>query len=471
MPVLAALLLAAASGVPAPTLVITNARVADGSGGPLVEGRAVVVARDTIVAIEDAARYAPPAGARLLDVHGQVVAPGFVDLHSHAPESLLEHPDAASQVRQGITTSVGGQDGGCACPLGEYFLKLERGGIALNVASSAGLGWLRAQVLGQDDRRPARPDEVRKMKALLEAELRSGAFGLSSGLEYEPDSFAATDEIVELARGVAPWGGYYASHVRDEGAQVIESYRELAEISRRAGVPGHVSHMKLGSVSSWGRMAEYQALAKEVDAGGGPRLTGDCYAYDFWHSTLRVLVLSRRYDEPAAVRRSLDDNGGPENIILARYAPDPSYEGKSLAQLAREQGTDPYGLYMRLIRETEPQRRRPEWGDEVEGILGISMREEDIRDFYRDPRVAVSSDGAIDGQHPRGAGAMPRFLARYVRAAGVLSLEEGLRRDLIKNMRSTIGAPAITEPATPAFRILRRCMRSLLERGRACPLL
>ena len=428
MPALAALLLAAASGLPAPTLVITNARVADGGGGPLLAGRAVVVARDTIVAVEDAARYVPPAGVRVLDARGQVVAPGFVDLHSHAPENLLAHPDAASQVRQGITTSVGGQDGGCACPLGEYFLKLERAGVALNVASSAGFGWLREQVLGQDQKRPARPDEIEKMQALLEAELRSGAVGLSTGLEYEPDSFAPTEEIVALARVVQPWGGFYASHVRDEGAKVIESFREIAEISRRAGVPGHISHMKLGSVSSWGRMPEYQALVKSVDAAGGPPLTGDCYAYDFWHSTLRVLVLSRRYDDAAEVKRGIDDNGGPENIILARYAPDPSYAGKSLAQLAREQGTDPYSLYMRLVRETDPQRRRPEWGENVESILGISMREEDVRDFYRDPRVAVSSDGDIEGRHPRGAGAMPRFLARYVRGAGVLSLAEGVRR-------------------------------------------
>ena len=420
--------LALASVVPQPTLVFLNARLADGSGGPIAAGRAVVVARDTIVAVEDTRRFTPPLGARVVDAKGLVLAPGFIDMHSHADSGILAHPDAASQVRQGITTALGGQDGGCQCPLGEYFLKLERSGSTLNVASTVGFGWLREQAMGEDVRRPARPDEIEKMKALLDLELRGGGLGLSSGLEYEPDSFAPTEEIAEVAGVARRYGGFYVSHVRDEGAKVIESYRELLEIVRRAGIPGQFSHMKLGSVSSWGRMPEYQALLKEVDAAGGPRITGDCYPYDFWHSTLRVLVLSRRYDDPAEVRRGVDDNGGPENILLARYAPDPSREGKSLAQIAKERQHDPYVLYMEMIRETDPKNRKPEWGDDVEGILGVSMREQDIRDFYRDPRVMVSSDGAIGGAHPRGAGAFPRFLGRYVREAQVVSLAEAVRK-------------------------------------------
>ncbi len=412
----------------APTLVITNAQLADGGGGPIVGGRAVVVARDTIVSIQDAAGYEPPSGVRVIDAKGLVLAPGFIDMHSHADSGLLENPDAASQVRQGITTALGGQDGGCECPLGDYFLKLERSGSALNLASMVGFGWLRQQAMGDDNRRPARPDEIERMQALFEAELRVGGFGLGSGLEYEPDSFSTTDEVVEVARVAKRYGGFYISHVRDEGAKVIESYRELTEIARRAGIPGQLGHMKLGSVSSWGRMPEYRALMTEVDAAGGPRITGDCYPYNFWQSTLRVLVLSRRYDDPAEVKRGIDDNGGPENILLARYAPNPSYEGKSLARIAKELRKDAYVLYMELIRETDPATRKPEWGEDPEGILGVSMREEDIRDFYRDPRVMVSSDGAIGGEHPRGAGAFPRFLGRYVREAMVLTLEEGVRR-------------------------------------------
>lgn len=425
-PILVALLLASPS--PELSLVLMHARVADGSGAALEPDRAVVIAGDTIVAVEDAARYAPPPGARVIDAKGLVLAPGFIDTHSHGDSGILERPGAETQVRQGITTALGGQDGGCECPLGDFFARLESSSIALNLASTAGFGTLREQAMGEDNRRPARPAEIEKMKALLEAELKAGAFGLSSGLEYEPGSYATTNEIVEVAKVVKPYGGFYISHVRDEGAKVIESYRELVEISRRAGIPGQFSHMKLGSVSSWGRMPEYQALVKEVDAAGGPRITGDCYPYTFWQSTLRVLVLSRRYDDLGDVKRGVDDNGGPDNIQLARYAPNPSFEGKSLAQIAKEQGKDPYAVYMEMIRETEPKNRKPEWGDHVEGILGISMREEDIRSFYADPRVMVSSDGEIHGAHPRGAGAFPRFLARYVREAKVISLEEGVRR-------------------------------------------
>lgn len=418
----------AAAPLPAPTLVLTHARLADGTGAALRAERAVVVSGDSILAIEDARRYRPPAGARVIDVKGLVVAPGFIDTHSHVDAGILAQPAAATQVRQGITTALGGQDGGCHCPLAGFYAQLEAGGLSLNVASLAGLGTLREQVMGRDDRRPARPDEVERMKALLETELQAGAFGLSSGLEYEPDSFATTDEIVELAKLVKPHGGLYVSHVRDEGARVIESYRELVEIARRAGVPGQISHMKLGSPRSWGRMGEYRALMKEADAAGGPRITGDCYPYVFWQSTLRVLVLSRRYDDLAEVRRGIDDSGGPENIRIARYAPRPAYEGQSLAQIAREQGGDPYRLYSEMIRETEPGNRRAEWGDDPERILGYSMREPDVREFYRDPRVMVASDGAIDGAHPRGAGAFPRFLARYVREARVVSLAEGVRK-------------------------------------------
>jgi N-acyl-D-amino-acid deacylase len=413
---------------PAPSLIIRGARIADGSGGPLLTGKAILVAGDTIRAIVADATLKAPAGVRVIDAKGMVVAPGFIDMHTHADGQILERPDASTQVRQGITTALGGQDGGSKLPLGEFLDKVEKNGTAINLASTVGFGSLRKKAMGDDNRRAARPEEIAKMKELLDQDMRDGGFGLSSGLEYEPDSFSTTDEIVEVAKVVKPYGGFYISHVRDEGAKVIDSYRELIEISRRAGIPGQFSHMKLGSVSSWGRMAEYQALVKQADASGGPRITGDCYPYTFWHSTLRVLVLSRRYDDPVDVKRGVDDNGGPENILLSRYAPDPSLEGKSLAEIAKAKGTDPYTLYMDLVRTTDPSHRDPGLGDDTEGILGRSMREEDIASFYADPRVTVSSDGQIAGSHPRGAGAFPRFLARYVRDGKVVSLEEGVRK-------------------------------------------
>jgi N-acyl-D-amino-acid deacylase len=419
-----ALLLAASPG---PTLVITNARIADGTGGPLLDGKVILISGDTITAIVEAKGFVTPKGARVVKAKGMVVAPGFIDMHSHADGQILKRPDASTQVRQGITTALGGQDGACQCPLGDFFVKVGKGGTAINLASLAGFGTLREEAMGDDNRRPARPDEVAKMKELLEAQMHAGAFGLSSGLEYEPDSFSTTDELVELAKVVKPYGGFYVSHVRDEGLKVIESYRELVEIAGRAGIPAHISHMKLGSRSSWGRFPEYTALMKEADA-KGLKITGDCYPYDFWYSTLRSLVLSRRYDDPVDVKRGVDDNGGPDNILLTRYAPNPSYEGKSLARIAQERDTDPYTIYMEMIRETDPKTRKAEWGDDAEGILGASMREEDIRSFYRDPRVMVSTDGEIDGSHPRGAGSYPRFLARYVREAKLVSLEEAVRK-------------------------------------------
>ena len=420
-----ALLFAAAQ--PAPTLVITNARIADGAGGPILSGKVVVVSGDTITRIADQKKWKTPAGVREIDGTGLVLSPGFIDMHNHSDSRILEKPGAESQVRQGITTFVGGQDGGSQVPLAPFFEKAEKAGMAINMASTVGFGSLRSKVMGDDWRRAARPDEIAKMKALLDQDMKDGAFGLSSGIEYEPDSYSTTDELVEVAKTIKPYGGYYVSHVRDEGAHVLDSWRELMTIAERAGIPGQISHIKFGSVSAWHQFPKYTELMKEADA-KGLKITVDCYPYNFWHSTLRVLVLSRRYDDLTDVKRGVDDNGGPENIILTDYLPDPSVVGKSLAQIAKEKNMDPYQLYMQMIRETDPSTHK--WGEheDVESILGISMQEEDIKGFYKDPRVMVSSDGAIDGAHPRGAGTYPRFLGRYVREFKVVPLEEGVRK-------------------------------------------
>jgi len=410
-----------------PTLVITNARIADGGGGPIVFGKVVVISGDTIIKITDQKKWKTPAGVREIDGSGLVLSPGFIDTHNHSDSKILEKPGAESQVRQGITTFVGGQDGSSQVSIAAFFEKAEKTGMAINMASTVGFGSLRSKVMGDDWRRAARPDEIVKMKTLLDQDMKDGAFGLSSGIEYEPDSYSTTDELVEVAKTIKPYGGYYVSHVRDEGAHVLDSWRELMTIAERASIPGQISHIKFGSVSAWHEFPKYTELMKQADA-KGLKITADCYPYNFWHSTLRVLVLSRRYDDLNEVKRGVDDNGGPENIILTGYLPDPSVVGKSLAQIAKGKNMDPYQLYMQMIRETDPSTHQ--WGEnqEVESILGISMQEEDIQGFYKDPRVMVSSDGAIDGAHPRGAGTYPRFLGRYVREFKVVSLEEGVRK-------------------------------------------
>ena len=410
-----------------PTLIITNARIADGGGGPIVFGKVVVISGDTIIKITDQKKWKTPAGVREIDGSGLVLSPGFIDTHNHSDSKILEKPGAESQVRQGITTFVGGQDGSSQVSIAAFFEKAEKTGMAINMASTVGFGSLRSKVMGDDWRRAARPDEIVKMKTLLDQDMKDGAFGLSSGIEYEPDSYSTTDELVEVAKTIKPYGGYYVSHVRDEGAHVLDSWRELMTIAERSSIPGQISHIKFGSVSAWHEFPKYTELMKQADA-KGLKITADCYPYNFWHSTLRVLVLSRRYDDLNEVKRGVDDNGGPENIILTGYLPDPSVVGKSLAQIAKGKNMDPYQLYMQMIRETDPSTHQ--WGEnqEVESILGISMQEEDIQGFYKDPRVMVSSDGAIDGAHPRGAGTYPRFLGRYVREFKVVPLEEGVRK-------------------------------------------
>jgi len=354
-----------------PTLIITNARIADGGGGPIVFGKVVVISGDTIIKITDQKKWKTPAGVREIDGSGLVLSPGFIDTHNHSDSKILEKPGAESQVRQGITTFVGGQDGSSQVSIAAFFEKAEKTGMAINMASTVGFGSLRSKVMGDDWRRAARPDEIVKMKTLLDQDMKDGAFGLSSGIEYEPDSYSTTDELVEVAKTIKPYGGYYVSHVRDEGAHVLDSWRELMTIAERASIPGQISHIKFGSVSAWHEFPKYTELMKQADA-KGLKITADCYPYNFWHSTLRVLVLSRRYDDLNEVKRGVDDNGGPENIILTAYLPDPSVVGKSLAQIAKEKNMDPYQLYMQMIRETDPSTHQ--WGEnqEVESILGAS---------------------------------------------------------------------------------------------------
>jgi len=318
-----------------PTLIITNARIADGGGGPIVFGKVVVISGDTIIKITDQKKWKTPAGVREIDGSGLVLSPGFIDTHNHSDSKILEKPGAESQVRQGITTFVGGQDGSSQVSIAAFFEKAEKTGMAINMASTVGFGSLRSKVMGDDWRRAARPDEIVKMKTLLDQDMKDGAFGLSSGIEYEPDSYSTTDELVEVAKTIKPYGGYYVSHVRDEGAHVLDSWRELMTIAERASIPGQISHIKFGSVSAWHEFPKYTELMKQADA-KGLKITADCYPYNFWHSTLRVLVLSRRYDDLNEVKRGVDDNGGPENIILTGYLPDPSVVGSRWRRLPKE---------------------------------------------------------------------------------------------------------------------------------------
>ena len=397
------------------TVVILGATLIDGSGRPPLRNSAVVISGDSIVAVGRRGQVKVPANSRVIDARGLVLAPGFIDAHNHSDRGFTTDPSAASQVSQGITTVVIGQDGGSPFPVGEYLATLDKSPIALNVLTFVGHATVRARAMGDDTNRPATPAEIESMKQMVAQAMRDGALGLSSGLEYEVGKPASTDELIALARVASDSGGIYISHIRDEADKTFAALEEAIQIGREAHLPVQISHIKLGSVAVWGRAREAVALINKARA-GGQDVTADCYPYDAWSSTIRVLIPSGRHDDPTDVARGLADVGGPANITIVSCNAHPEYEFKNMEELSKQERISPVELYMKIVR------------DGGAGVVCHSMKDSDISTFYRQPWVMVSSDGGIGSRHPRGAGTYPRVLGRYVRELHWLTLPEAIRK-------------------------------------------
>ncbi len=397
------------------TIVILGATLIDGSGRAPLRDSAVVLKGDSIVAVGRRGQVRIPAGAQVIDGRGLIVSPGFIDAHNHSDRGFTTDPTAASQVSQGITTVVIGQDGGSPFPVGEYLADLDKNPIALNVLTFVGHATLRSRVMGADINRPATPAEVEQMKQLVEQAMRDGAAGLSSGLEYETGKPASTEEMIALARAASVFGGIYISHIRDEADRTFEALNEAIQIGREARLPVQISHIKLGSVAVWGRAQEAVALINKARA-QGQDITADCYPYDAWSSTIRVLIPSGRHDDPAEVARGLAAVGGAGNITIVSCRSHPDYEFKDMDEISKRERITPVELYMKIVREGGA------------GIVCHSMKDSDISTFYRQPWVMVSSDGGIGSRHPRGAGTYPRVLGRYVREYRWLTLPEAVSK-------------------------------------------
>ena len=295
------------------------------------------------------------------------------------------------------------------------FAGLNKNRISLNVITFVGHATVRQQVMGEDTNREATPAEVKKMSELVAQAMREGAAGLSSGLEYETGKPASTAEVVTLAKAAAAYGGIYISHIRDEADKSFEALAEAIQIGREAQIPVQISHIKLGTLKVWGKANQVVQLINRARA-RGQDVTADCYPYDAWSSTIRVLIPSGRHDDPVDVARGLADVGGPANITIVSCRAHPNYEFKTMDEISKSEKISPVELYMKIVR------------DGGAGVVCHSMKEPDIRTFYRQPWVMVSSDGGIGGRHPRGAGSYPRVLGRYVREQRWLSLPEAIRK-------------------------------------------
>jgi len=400
-------------------VVIVNARVIDGSGGPSREAD-VRIAGERIDAVGD---IEPAAADRVVDAGGLVLAPGFIDVHSHHDDGLFDMPDALAAVSQGITTIVVGQDGGQPWPLEDFFARLGTSPVAVNVASFAGHGTLRGQVMGDDYRRPATPGEVAAMADLLRAEMEAGALGLSSGLEYDPGSFSTTEEVVTLAGVAASYGGRYISHVRSEDRYFWEAIDEIIRIGREAGLPVQVTHVKLAMTRWWGQSDRLKARLDAARA-SGVGITTDIYPYTAWNASfswLTTLFPERDLDRREGAQYILRDMLSPEGILLPDYRPEPGYNGMTIAEIAERRGTDPETTLMELLKADAAM-------DGGSPMLGFAMDEPDIEAIMAWPHTVIGSDGELSGPHPRGFGAFTRYLGHYIRERGVLDLEEGVRR-------------------------------------------
>ncbi|MFL6203673.1 MAG: amidohydrolase family protein [Thermoanaerobaculia bacterium] len=417
-----AILLGAPESAP-PMLRIVNARLIDGTGAPARMG-SLRIAGDRIAAVGE---VEPIPGEPVFDARGLTLAPGFIDTHSHATGDLLEMPEALGAVSQGITTVVGGQDGESTLPLSELFEKLERSPAAVNVASYSGHGTLRDKVMGKDFRRAATAAEIAEMSRLLESDLEAGALGLSTGLEYDPGIRSTRAELIDLAKVAARHHGRYISHIRSEDRWFWEAIDEILAIGREAKLPVQISHVKLAMRSLWGEAPRLLKLLDEARA-QGIDVTADIYPYLYWHSTLTVLFPERDFENLETARQVLAEIAPAEGLLLGRYLPNPAYAGRTVAEIARERGEAPEKTLIALIRDAEAFRRQDPQETGVESVIATSMIESDLEKLLAWPHTNICTDGELDGRHPRGFGAFPRVLGRYVRERGVLPIEEAVRK-------------------------------------------
>ena len=411
-----------AAPVPArPGFLITNANVIDGSGSP-ARRASVRVEGDRIAAVGE---LATRSGETVVDAHGLTLAPGFIDTHSHADDDLFEHPEALAVVSQGITTIIGGQDGGSPIPLARYLDSLQKSPGAVNVGMYVGHGSIRDSVMGEDFKRVATPAEVDRMKAMLASEMQAGAIGLSSGLEYDPGIYSDPSEVIALAKVAASFGGRYISHIRSEDYAFWKAIDEIITIGRQAKLPVQISHTKLAMRDLWGHA---DSLVRILDAArkSGVDIPADVYPYLYWHSTLTVLFPKRDFENRTSAEFALTQTSTPGGLLLGHYEPNPSYAGKTVAEISKLRGTDSITTLIDLIRDSEAMRKRT--GHSSESVIGTSMVEPDVELIMKWPYTNLSTDGSLDGPHPRGYGAFPRFLGRYVRERKVMPLEEAVHR-------------------------------------------
>ncbi|MCP9768096.1 serine hydrolase [Lacihabitans sp. LS3-19] len=403
------------------TELITNIKLIDGTGNP---------ARNLSVRILDKkiweiGKLKAFKNETVIDGKGKVLAPGFIDSHSHHFGGLEKAPEAIPTANQGITTIVIGQDGG-SYPMDTIENFMKRRPVAVNIASYTGHATLRGKAMGVKSLyRKAKPEEIEKMKGFLEEEMKKGSLGLNTGLEYESAFFSNKEEVIELAKTAAKYGGKYMSHIRSEDINLNEAIDEIIEIGRITIMPVQISHIKIAKKDQWEKSSEILAQLQKARA-EGINITADCYPYNFWNSTLRVLFPNRDYTNPEAAEFAVNQLFDPSQSVLVRFAPNKTYAGKTITEIAKLRNEKPSVTLMNLIAiAAEFEEKNPNFEESIEAIMAKSMHDADVSNFLNWPQTNICSDGSSSG-HPRGHGTFTRVLAKYVREQKLMPLETAI---------------------------------------------
>ena len=452
-------------------VIIRDGKVIDGTGNPWFKADVGINGQR----ISGIGRLSAEKALTLIDATGLVVSPGFIDMHSHSDLVLLVNPKAESKIRQGITTEVIGNCGRSAAPLSDvmkeemkkttrlieeaelqldwstmkgYLNRLDRQGVAVNVVPLVGHANIRVSTMGFSDRAPTKT-ELEEMKKALAQAMEDGAFGMSTGLIYPPSCYAKTDELVELSRVVASYGGIYTSHIRGEGESLLESVKEAIEIGEKARLPVEISHHKAGGKPNWGKVRE--SLKAIDDARGrGVDVTCDVYPYLAASIGLSAMLppwaheggtekLAERLRDAKArdrIRQEMTEESpgrstplkavGWDATQIAQCKNHPDLEGRTISEIAQTRNMDPFALVFDLLTE-----------DAGISVVRFAMCEDDVRTVLRHPVSMIGTDGSavapygVLGKgkpHPRSYGSFPRVLGEYVREERILTLEDAIRK-------------------------------------------
>ena len=459
------------AAAPGYDLIIRNGHIMDGTGSPWYAAD-LAVKDGRIAAIGD---LSGAQAKRVIDAHGMLVTPGFIDMLGQSEATILVDPRLPSKIYQGITTEITGE-GTSAAPmmgfaraeaaqtlehyglkadwqsLGEYFARLERQGIGINLASYVGATTLREVVIGGENRAPT-PAELERMRSLVREAMVDGAVGVSTSLEYAPAPYAGTEELIALAAEAAPYGGIYATHMRSEGDGMLAALDETFRIAREAHIPAEIWHLKVAGKKNWGHMPE---VIRRIEAAraAGLDITADTYAYTAWFNDMSAFVppwahdggnekMVQRLKDPVTRARIIkdiktpseawdnewDEVPGPDSILIG-VVKNPalrSLQGQTLAAIAKARGKDPIETLLDILVEDNGYT----------GCAVFGMQEDDVALALVQPWVSVNNDSSgtspegLLGQehpHPRAYGTFPRIMRKYVREEHRLSLEEAIRK-------------------------------------------